>query len=309
MKIVILDSKTFGKDISLDKFKQFGQIEMYETTKADETFNRVQDADVVITNKVVIDKNIMKNSKIKLICIAATGKNNVDLEYAKEKSIEVKNVTGYSIGTVPQLTITLVLHFVQKLDYYKKYVDDKKWEKSDIFTHLDVPFYELRNKNWGIIGLGSIGSKVAEIATAFGCNVTYYSTSGKSRSTKYTQQSLEELLSASDVITIHSPLNESTLNLINKTNLSTMKDGAVLVNVGRGGIINEKDLADSLDSDKVLYCGLDVVNIEPIEKDNPLNKIQNKERLVITPHIAWASIEARNTIIDRTFDNIQEFIL
>lgn len=309
MKIVILDSKTFGKDISLDKFKTFGQVEIYETTNKDETLNRVKHADIVITNKVVINKNIMEKSNIKLICITATGKNNVDLVYAKEHNIEVKNVAGYATGTVPQLTITLVLHFVQKLDYYKKYVADGKWEKSDIFTHLDVPFYELKDKNWGIIGLGSIGLKVAEIASAFGCNVSYYSTSGKNNNTIYNQKTLEDLLSTSDVITIHSPLNESTLNLINKTNLSTLKDGAILVNVGRGGIINEQDLAETLDQEKLLYCGLDVVNVEPIEKNNPLNYIKNKERLVITPHVAWASIEARNTIIDTTFDNIQKFIV
>lgn len=309
MKIVILDSKTFGKDISLDKFKTFGQVEIYETTNKDETLNRVKDADIVITNKVVIDKNIMEKSNIKLICITATGKNNVDLVYAKECNIEVKNVAGYATGTVPQLTITLVLHFVQKLDYYRKYVADGKWEKSDIFTHLDVPFYELKDKNWGIIGLGSIGLKVAEIASAFGCNVSYYSTSGKNNNTIYNQKTLEDLLSTSDVITIHSPLNESTLNLINKTNLNTLKDGAILVNVGRGGIINEQDLADALDAEKLLYCGLDVVNIEPIEKNNPLNYIKNKDRLVITPHVAWASIEARNTIINTTFDNIQKFIV
>lgn len=309
MKIVILDSKTFGKDISLEKFKTFGQVEIYETTNKDETLNRVKHADIVITNKVVIDKNIMEKSNIKLICITATGKNNVDLVYAKEHNIEVKNVAGYATGTVPQLTITLVLHFVQKLDYYKKYVADGKWEKSDIFTHLDVPFYELKDKNWGIIGLGSIGLKVAEIASAFGCNVSYYSTSGKNNNTIYNQKTLEYLLSTSDVITIHSPLNESTLNLINKTNLGTLKDGAILVNVGRGGIINEQDLAETLDQEKLLYCGLDVVNVEPIEKNNPLNYIKNKERLVITPHVAWASIEARNTIIDTTFDNIQKFIV
>ncbi|PLY07284.1 MAG: hydroxyacid dehydrogenase [Arcobacter sp.] len=309
MKIVILDRKTFGNDISLEKFKEFGEVVIYDTTNADETKKRIKNAEIVITNKVVIDKNSMENSNIKLICIAATGMNNVDLEYAKEKNIEVKNVKGYATGTVPQLTLTFVLHFVQKLDYYKKYVEDKKWEKSDIFTHLDEPFYELKNKNWGIIGLGSIGTKVAEIASAFGCNVNYYSTSGKNNNTSYKQLTLEELLSTSDIISIHSPLNESTYNLINKTNLNTLKDGAILINVGRGGIINEQDLSEVLDGEKILFCGLDVLEIEPIEGNNPLNKIQNKHRLVITPHIAWASIEARNKIINKTFDNIQKFIV
>ena len=309
MKIVFLDRKTLGYDISLDKFNSLGDVTIYETTKANETLARVQNADIVVTNKVVLNKDILEHSDIKLICVTATGTNNIDLEYAKQREIEVKNVVAYAKSTVAQLTITFALHFIQKLDYYKKYVQDKKWEKSDIFTHLDEPFYELENKNWGIIGLGNIGQRVANIAKAFECNVNYYSTSGMNNNTDFNQMSLEDLLKTSDIISIHSPLNESTLNLINKTNLKMLKDGAILINVGRGGIINEKDLADALDSDKLLYCGLDVVNVEPIGKDNPLNKIQNKERLVITPHIAWASIEARNKIINTTFDNISKFIV
>lgn len=309
MKIVLLDRKTLGNDISLEKFNTLGELTIYETTKPNETLNRVKDADIVITNKVVISKDIMEKSNIKLICITATGTNNVDLEEAKNRGIEVKNVVGYAKSTVAQLTITLVLYFVQKLDYYKKYVEDKKWEKSDIFTHLDVPFYELENKNWGIIGLGNIGRRVANIASAFECNVNYYSTSGKNNNTDFNQLTLEELLQTSDIITIHSPLNDTTKNMINKSNLNLLKDGAILINVGRGGIINEKDLSEALDSEKLLYCGLDVVNKEPIKKENPLNFIQNKERLVITPHIAWASIEARNKIINTTFDNIQKFIV
>ena len=309
MKIVFLDRKTLGYDINLEKFSTLGKVTIYETTKADETLDRVKDADIVISNKVILNKNILEKTNIKLICIAATGTNNVDLNYANQRGIEVKNVVGYAKATVAQLTITFALHFIQKFDYYKKYVEDKKWEESDIFTHLDKPFYELENKNWGIIGLGNIGKRVANIAKAFECNVNYYSTSKKNLDTDYNHMQLEELLKISDIISIHAGLNDTTLNLINKTNLSMLKDGAILINVGRGGIINEIDLANALDQEKRLYCGLDVLNKEPIENDNPLNKILNKDRLVITPHIAWASIEARNKIIDSTFDNIQNFIV
>lgn len=309
MKLVFLDRKTLGADISLEQFNTFGEVTTYETTLPNETQNRVQGMDVVITNKVVIDKEIMENSNIKLICVTATGTNNIDLEYAAQKGITVKNVAGYSTASVAQLTITLALEFVQKLNYYKQYVENKEWEKSDIFTHLDVPFYELENKNWGIIGLGTIGTKVANIAKSFGCNVNYYSTSGKNNNTDFNQINLEELLSTSDVISIHAPLNDSTLNLLNKANLNTLKDGAILINVGRGGIINEVDLAKQIDSNKVLFCGLDVISKEPIEKENPLNFIQNKERLIILPHIGWASIESRNRVIKGTFDNIQQFVL
>lgn len=309
MKIVFLDRKTLGYDINLDRFNTLGDVTIYETTKANETLGRVQNADIVVTNKVVLNKDILEKSNIKLICVIATGTNNIDLEYAKQRGIEVKNVVGYAKATVAQLTFTFALHFIQKLDYYKKYVEDKKWEKSDIFTNLDEPFYELENKNWGIIGLGNIGRRVANIAKAFECTVNYHSPSKKNLNTEYNHMELEELLKTSDIISIHSPLNESTHNLINSTNLSMLKDGAILINVGRGGIINEKDLAKALDEEKNLYCGLDVLNTEPIEKDNPLNNIKNKHRLIITPHIAWASIEARNMITNTTFDNISKFVV
>ncbi len=309
MKIVFLDRKTLGSDIDLEKFNTLGEVSIYDITKPNETLQRVQDADVVVTNKVIINKEIIDKSKIKLICVTATGTNNIDLKYAALKNIEVKNVVGYAKSTVAQHTITLALHFIQKLDYYKNYVESKRWEKSDIFTHLDKPFYELENKNWGIIGLGNIGKRVANIARAFECNVNYYSTSGKNSNTDFNHMQLEELLKTSDIISIHSPLNESTSNLINKTNLDLLKNGAILINVGRGGIVNEEDIAIALDRYKELYYGTDVISEEPIKKENPLNLVQNKERLVITPHIAWASIEARNKIIDTTFDNIKEFVV
>lgn len=309
MKIVFLDTKTLGKDISLEKFNELGEITKYETTNQTNILSRVKDADIVITNKVLITKETMKKSSIKLICITATGTNNVDLKYAKENAIVVKNVADYSSASVAQVTISLVLDFVQKLDYYKNYVNEGNWQKSDIFTHIDKPFFELENKKWGIIGLGSIGKKVALIANGFGCEVNYYSTSGKNKNTDYNQLDLETLLKTCDVISIHSPLNDATHDLLNKTNLNMLKENAILVNVGRGGIINEKDLSEIIDSDKSLYVGLDVVEVEPIKEDNPLLKISKKEKLTILPHIAWSSIEARNTLIKKVFDNIKEFVL
>lgn len=307
MKIVFLDTSTLGSDISLDKFSEFGEVVTYEVTMPDQTLQRVQNAHIVVTNKVVIDKEIMEQSAIKLICIAATGMNNVDLEYAKETGVEVKNVAGYSTASVVQLTFAFALHFVQKIAFYDRYVKEKNWERSPIFTNLDMPFYELENKTWGIIGLGTIGKKVANIAEAFGCCVNYYSTSGTNYNTNYNSLSLEELLSTSDIISIHSLLNDTTYNMINKTNLKLIKQGGILLNLGRGGIINEQDLANEIDSRKI-YCGLDVVSKEPIEVQNPLNLIQYKERIVITPHIAWASIESRNRLVDGIYNNIIQYI-
>lgn len=307
MKIVFLDKLTLGNDISLEQFNKFGEVVAYEYTNEENVVKRTSDADIIITNKVIINKNTMKKSKLKLICIAATGTNNIDLDYAKEINLPVMNVSGYSTASVAQLTFALTLELMQKTSYYSSYVRDGKWEKSPIFTNLDKPFNELEGKNWGIIGLGNIGLKVAKIAKAFGCNVSYYSTSGTNYNTQYDMKELEELLKTSDIISIHAPLNKQTENLLNKKNLNKIKDKALLINVGRGGIINEEDLAKVLDK-KEIYCALDVLKEEPISMYNPLRCIKEKDRLLITPHIAWASIEARKRLIQGIIKNIEKYL-
>jgi glycerate dehydrogenase len=300
MKLIFLDALTLG-DIELSHFEKLGDVKIYQTTKANETLDRVKEADIVLTNKVVIDKEIMDNSNIKMIQILATGMNNVDLEYAKQKGIIVKNVAGYSTNSVAQLTFAFVLEIMNKLKYYDEY-SKTKYSDSKIFTHI-VDFYELNGKTWGIIGLGNIGKKVASIAKAFGCEVVYYSTSGKNNNSEYKQVSLDEVLK-SDIISIHAPLNEKTNNLLNKNNLNLIKKDAILINMGRGGIVNEADLAEIIDK-KGFYAGFDVFTKEPITKDNPLLKVKN---IILTPHIAWASVEARKKLIDLAYKNIEEFI-
>ncbi|MDN5113478.1 D-2-hydroxyacid dehydrogenase [Aliarcobacter butzleri] len=307
MQIVILDRATLGFDIDVNIFSKFGNVTSYDSTKENETAQRVKNADIVLTNKVVIGKNEIDNSNIKLICITATGMNNVDLEYAKEKNIAVKNVAGYSTSSVVQVGFSMILHFVQKLNYYKKYVDEGNWQKNELFTHIDEPFFELDKKRVGIIGLGEIGRNFAKKAKAFDCEVVYYSTSGKNSNSEYKSISLEELLKTSDIISIHAPLNETTKNLLTYENMKNMKDGAILLNLGRGGIINESDLAKLID-EKEIYCGIDVVSKEPIEESNPLLKVKNKNRLLLTPHIGWASIEARTKLVNMVAKNIEDFI-
>ncbi|ABV66549.1 D-isomer specific 2-hydroxyacid dehydrogenase, NAD-binding [Aliarcobacter butzleri RM4018] len=307
MQIVILDRATLGFDIDVNIFSKFGNVTSYDSTKENETTQRVKNADIVLTNKVVIGKNEIDNSNIKLICITATGMNNVDLEYAKEKNIAVKNVAGYSTSSVVQVGFSMILYFVQKLNYYKKYVDEGNWQKSELFTHIDEPFFELDKKRVGIIGLGEIGRNFAKKAKAFDCEVVYYSTSGKNSNSEYKSISLEELLKTSDIISIHAPLNENTKNLLTYENMKNMKDGAILLNLGRGGIINENDLAKLID-EKEIYCGIDVVSKEPIEESNPLLKVKNKNRLLLTPHIGWASIEARTRLVNMVAKNIEDFI-
>ena len=307
MKLVILDRATLGFDVDVSIFEKFGEVISYDVTKANETLERVKDADIVITNKVVINKEHMDNSKMKLVCITATGTNNVDLVYAKEKNIEVKNVAGYSTSSVVQVAFSMIFHFVTRLDYYKKYVDEGNWQKSEIFTHIDMPIFELANKRVGIIGLGEIGRDFARKAKAFDCEVVYYSTSGKNSNDEYKRVELEELLSTCDIISIHAPLNESTKDLLNYENMKNMKDGAILLNLGRGGIINEPDLAKIID-EKEIFCGIDVVSAEPIKESNQLLNVKNKNRLLLTPHIGWASVEARTRLINLVAKNIEEFI-
>ncbi len=307
MKLVILDRATLGFDVDVSIFEKFGEVISYDVTKANETLERVKNADIVITNKVVINKEHMDNSKMKLVCITATGTNNVDLVYAKEKNIEVKNVAGYSTSSVVQVAFSMIFHFVTKLDYYKKYVDEGNWQKSEIFTHIDMPIFELANKRVGIIGLGEIGRDFAKKAKAFDCEVVYYSTSGKNSNDEYKRVELEELLSTCDIISIHAPLNESTKDLLNYENMKNIKDGAILLNLGRGGIINENDLARIID-EKEIFCGIDVVSVEPIKESNPLLNVKNKNRLLLTPHIGWASVEARTRLINLVAKNIEEFI-
>lgn len=306
MNIVILDRKTLGLDVDMSIFEELGNVTSYDTTKANETIQRLQNADIVITNKVVISKEVMENTNLKLICISATGTNNVDLEYAKLKNIEVKNVAGYSSSSVVQLAFSMIFQIVQKLDYYKRYVDEGNWQKSEIFTHIDKPFFELDGKKVGVIGLGDIGRNFAKKAKAFDCEVVYFSTSGNNANNEYKRVELNELLSTCDIISIHCPLNENTKDLLNYENMKNIKDGAILLNLGRGGIINEPDLAKIID-EKEIYCGIDVVSIEPILESNPLLSVKNKDRLLLTPHIGWASIEARNKLVSLVAQNIENF--
>ena len=302
MKIVFLDALTLG-DVDFERFKNLGEVIIYKTTSKEEILKRVKDADIVVTNKVVIDKNIMDKSNIKFIQIAATGMNNVDLEYAKKKGIIVKNVAGYSTNAVIQHTFALVLSLLNRICYFDRYTREK-YPKSKIFTHIQN-WFEINNKRWGIIGLGEIGRGVARLARSFGAEVVYYSTSGKNQNSEYKRVDLDELLKTSDIITIHAPLNENTKNLLNKDNLKFIKNGAIVVNVGRGRIINENDLAQILEQ-KNIFVGLDVFEKEPIDKDNPLLKFNDKT--ILTPHVAWTSIEAREKLMDGIYNNIKEFI-
>lgn len=308
MQIVLLDAKTLGDDLDLSPLEQFGTLTQYDTTSEEETLERIINADIVITNKVVLSSNILAQTKnLKLICIAATGTNNVDLDAAKFQNIEVKNVKGYSTKSVVQHTFAMTLYLLEKMAYYDAVVKDDRWTESGLFTDISQPFHEISGKKWGIIGMGMIGQSVAQIATAFGAEVSYHSTSGANLNHAYPHKTLEFILKDCDIVSIHAPLNDDTYDLINEINLPYLKDGAILLNLGRGGIINETDLAFELDR-REIYAGLDVLETEPITLNNILNEVQHKERLLITPHIAWASIEARKKLLKGIVNNIQTFL-
>ncbi|MDD2828367.1 MAG: D-2-hydroxyacid dehydrogenase [Sulfuricurvum sp.] len=307
MKIVILDALTYG-DTSLAGFDSLGDVTTYQTTSADETVERVRDADVIVTNKVVINDTVMESApNLKLICVAATGMNNIDHEAAERRGISVKNVAGYSTDAVVQHTFSILFYLMGHSRYYDEYVKSGAWQKEAVFTHIGPSFSELRGKTWGIIGLGEIGRNVAKIASAFGANVCYYSTSGKNENSEYEKTTLSRLIENSDVISIHAPLNPSTENLISHSELLQMKDGALLLNLGRGGIVDEDALSVIIDV-KPIFVGLDVLVKEPMKTPYPLLAIKHPERLYITPHIAWTSREARERLIDATIGNIKTFL-
>ncbi len=305
MQIVLLDTLTFG-NTNLDVFNQFGEVVNYETTHADETKERITNADVIITNKVIITKKLMLEAKnLKLICIAATGMNNVDLDAAKELNIAVKNVAGYSTDSVIQHTFSMLFYLLGHSRYYDEVVKDGTYSRSKIFTDVTHPFFEVKGKKWGIVGLGKIGRGVANIAQAFGAEVSYYSTSGVNRTEDFQRTSLEDMLKTCDIITIHAPLNEKTNNLIDYEQLLTCKEGATLLNLGRGDIINEDAIARIID-EKNIFFGLDVLGEEPMHEEHPFLSVKNSDRLYITPHIAWTSVEAREKLIASVAQNIQE---
>lgn len=309
MKIVFLETDTLGRDVSLEKFNQLGEVIKYNCSDPLLNADRVADADVIIVNKIPMkEKFLYKADKVKLICLTGTGTNIVDFNYTNSRNITVTNVKGYSTQSVVQHTFALFFYIYEKLSYYDRFVKSGQYIKSDIFSHFDVKFNELYGKTWGIIGLGEIGRGVARVAELFGCRVIYYSTSGNNNNNDFTRVDLDTLLMTSDVVSIHAPLNASTRNLIDEKELCKMKKNAILLNLGRGPIINEAALAKALKEDLIAGAGLDVLSAEPMREDNPLYEITDSTKLIITPHIAWATVEARQRVIDEVYQNVAAYV-
>ena len=311
MKILILDAATFGEDIDISKFNELGEVTVYAKSTKKEALERLEavNPDAVITNKVVIGNDEMQAApNLKIILEAATGYNNIDIECARTLRIKVANVAGYSTMSVVQHTFALFFYLYEKMRYYDDYVKSGEYSKSTIFTNFSNVFGELAGKTWGIVGLGHIGSRVADAARAFGCKVVYYSASGNTYDTEYEKVDIDTLLKESDIISIHAPLNQYTKDLFNYENIKKMKKSAYLINVGRGPIVNDADLAKALNEGEIAGAGLDVLTTEPMPADNPLLAIKDSNKLVITPHNAWATYEARVRLLDEIYNNLNSFI-
>ncbi|MDP3397748.1 MAG: D-2-hydroxyacid dehydrogenase [Bacteroidales bacterium] len=305
MKIVFLDASTLGADADLSPLKSKGCLTVYDNTPPEFVKERIAGAEVIIVNKVLITKDIIDSSlTLKRICVAATGVNNVDTAYANSRGILVLNVSGYSTKSVTQITFSSLLSLASNIARHDMAVKSGEYTKGGIFTWLGAPFFELSGKSMGIIGMGAIGQEVASVATALGMEVSYFSTSGTSHCNKYSSLTLDQILRKSDVISIHAPLNEKTLGLIGKNELEKMKRTSFLINMGRGGIVNEHDLADAIDKETIAGAAIDVFSVEPLPFDHPFLKIKKSDHLILTPHIAWTSIEARKTLIEGIAANI-----
>ena len=308
MNIVVLEQNSIGLDIDLTIYKEFGNVTYYGNT-VHEVAERIKDADIVIANKARLDEESMKDApNVKLICEFATGYDNVDLEYCKKRGIAVANVVDYSTPAVAQHTFAMALYLLERLPYYDNYVKSGIYASQDRFSNFDKPFLELEGKRWGIVGLGNIGKKTAKIAKAFGCEVVYYSVTGKNSNQEYKRVEFDELLETCDFISVHCPLSDLTKNLIDYNAMKKMKKTAILLNVARGPVINNADLYRALTEGEIYAAGLDVLEKEPITDENPLSKIKDSEKLIITPHMAWASTESRTRLAVEVYENIKAFL-
>ena len=303
LKIVVLEADAAG--VSFDELKEFGELVTYEHTPQELVAERISDANIVVPNKCVLNEDVIKAAKnLKLICEAATGYNNIDIEYCNKAGIPVTNARGYSTEAVVQHTFAMLLHIWEKLGYYSDYVSSGAYSAQESFTHMGKTFFELHGKRFGVIGLGAIGRRVAEAATAFGMEVVYFSASGNDYDAPYKRLDFDEFLSSCDVISCHAPLNDNTRGMMNYNAFSRCKKSCVFLNLGRGPIVVEADLKRALEEGLISAAGLDVFEKEPLPDDSPLMNLakkykgtENEDRLLLTPHIAWAPLEARQRLV------------
>ncbi len=308
MRIVFLDAKSIGEDIDLSGYEELGEVVKYDFSTPQEASERVMDADVIVLNKVPVNQETIGKAKnLKLVCVTATGTNNLDKEYLDSRGIAWRNVAGYSTQSVAQHTFAMLFYLLEHLPYYDAYVKQEKYVQDRMFTHFERKFSEISGMTWGIIGMGAIGRRVAELARLFGCEVVYYSTSGKNNQPGYRRVSFEDLLEQADIVSVHAPLTAETENLMDQAAFLRMKKSAIFLNLGRGPIVSEQALTEALETGEIRAAGLDVLCEEPMSRENPLRRIKDSDRLLITPHIAWASYEARIRLMEIILGQIKDF--
>lgn len=305
MKIVYLDSATVG-ETPMDCIAELGELVCWPESTPEEALERVRDCNVLIVNKVLVTRALLDAApELRLVCEAATGVNNIDLEACRERNIPVRNVAGYSTDSVVQTTFMHILSLMGNAPYFDNTVKDGTYSKGTLFTDVSRPYIEIKGKRIGIVGMGAIGTGVARVAEAFGMEVVYYSTSGTGHCKEWPSISLDELMRTSDVISIHAPYNERTAGLIGAGELAMMKPSAIIVNMGRGGIVDEAALAEVIDNDLIGGAALDVFTKEPLPGDSPLLRTRHPEKLRFTPHTAWASTEALTRLVNCIAENIR----
>lgn len=309
LKIAILDAMSLGEGLDLGPIVSLGDCAVYSHTHDEMIGERIRDREVLVLNKTPMNRETLKDApEVKLVCMTGTGTNHIDLDYCRQRGIAVANVKGYCTDSVAQHTLAMVLYLYEHLGFYRAYTSSGAYIGDSAFTHYSSTFRELKGKRWGIIGLGDIGKAVGRLAKAFGCRVRYYSTSGRNDDREFERTGLETLASDSDIITIHAPANSSTVGLVDGRLMESMKKGVILVNTGRGGIIDEKALAEHAAAGRFGGVGLDVIEGEPMEAASPLAAIMDHPDVLITPHVAWAAVEARQRVVDEVALNIQAFI-
>lgn len=306
MKITVLDKSAMGSDLSVEPLKEYGDVVVYNTTSEDETLEHIADSDIIVLNKVKInDKHFASAKNLKLICIFATGYDNIDIKSAEKHGVAVCNVPGYSTNSVVLFTLSNVLALYSKLYEYNQFVKSGEYSASGIPNKLEPVFHELHGKVWGIVGLGNIGKAVAKVAEAMGAHVI---ANKRTPAEGYECVDIDELCRRSDIITLHCPLNDETRNLINKEKINFMKSNVIIVNEARGAVVNEEDIKDAILSGKIGGFGSDVYSAEPFLTSHPFNDIKNKSNVLLTPHAAWGAYESRVRCLDIICQNIDAFI-
>lgn len=305
MKICVLDAKTLGDDIDLGVFSRVGEAKIYQNTFPEEVEERISDAEVVVLNKVKLNETNLKNAKnLKLICVTATGYDNIDLNYARENSIAVCNIKGYSTDSVCQVTVSMALYLLTHIFEYEKYVSSGEYTKKGVANCLSPVYHEISGKTWGIVGLGNIGKSVYRVAKALGCRVICHK---RTEDKEFNCVSLETLMKESDIISVHVPLSSETRNMINKDMISLMKKNSILINVARGAVLDEEALCEAVKEGKIAGIGIDVYSKEPFSEDSPYNSVMHLPNVCLLPHMAWGAYEARERCVKEVIENITAF--